>query len=548
MVTDSITKTSPRVGVTDRAADWMRRSRVGSVLIRLGRRPVPTHWSFIFAEVALYSFLVVIISGLYLMFFYDPSSTVVVYGGSYAPLQGIEVSRALDSTLHISFEVRGGLLIRQAHHWAALLMIAAIVVHLLAVFFTGGFRRPRQLNWLVAVAVFVLSLIAGWTGYALPDDMLSGSGLRIVHGVILGIPVVGTWLSFLVFGGEFPSNIIGNFYPVHVVIVPVAIIALVGLYIALIASQRPAQFPGPGRTNDNVVGVPLFPAYATKTGGLMLIVVAIILLISATVTINPVWSYGPSSPGDATAGSQPDWYMGFLDGALRLVPPGWEIVVFDRTITLSVLVPLAVVGVFMTAVAIYPFFEEWVVGGREEYNILDRPRNAPTRTGLGVAGIVFYGALWGAASADIAATRFQVSIESVIHFYQATLVVGPIVGFLVAREIALSLQRKDQEVLAHGFETGRIVRLPGGEYIEVNQPVNGEKRSQLAAAGPPPMFVPQPSSPGHITLMQRLRVRLSSLFFEQRIVPQIEAKATGVTAEEEDDAAVALAPIAPPQR
>ena len=508
-----------RTPLTERAAAALHGSRAARVAEGLRHRAVPSHWSSMFAEVALYSLVVVFVTGVFLTFFYDPSNTMVRYDGAYVPLQGVEMSRALDSTLHVSFEVRGGLLIRQAHHWASLLLLAALGVHLLSMFFTGGFRRPRRLNWVVVFSVFVLGLVAGLTGYALPDDMLSGSGLRIVHGVVLGIPVVGTWLSFLVFGGEFPSTIIATFYPLHAIIVPLLILALVVLYIVLVVSQKPAQFAAPGRTNDNVVGVPVLPGYALKTGGLFFIVFAVVMLISATVTINPIWNYGPSSPGDASSGSQPDWYTGFLDGALRLVPPGWEVVLFGRTLTLAVLAPLAVIGLFMLLVLVYPFVEEWITGDKREHNILDRPRNAPVRTAIGVAGVLFYATLWAAASADVAATHFRVSVESLIHFYQAMLLIGPVVGFVVARRVAIALQRKDRELVLHGFETGRIVRLPGGEYIEVHKPLGEYERWRLVDFEQQAPLRLRPDARGRLSRSQRLRVRLSRLFFEDRVAP-----------------------------
>ena len=513
-----------RGGVTARVSAAVDGSRVGTVLRGLRTRAVPTHWSSTFAEVALYSFVVVLVTGVFLTFFYDPSNTVVTYDGSYLPLQGIDVSRAFDSTMHISFEVRGGLLVRQAHHWASLLMIAALGVHLLVLFFTGAFRRPRRLGWLVAFAVFVLALIAGWTGYALPDDMLSGSGLRIVHGVILGIPVVGTWLAFLVFGGEFPSTIVANFYPVHAIVVPLGILALVAVYVVLLFVQKPAQFAAPGRSDDNVVGVPLLPTYAVRMGGLFAIVFAVVMLIAATVTISPIWDYGPSSPGDASAGSQPDWYMGFLDGALRLVPPGWEVVLFGRTIAIAVLAPVAIVGLFLVAVVVYPFVEGWITGDRREHNILDRPRNAPVRTAIGVAGLLFYATLWGAASSDILASHLRLSVEGVIHFYQAMLVVGPVVGFIVARRVALALQLKDRELVLHGFETGRVVRLPGGEFVEVHKPLGRYERWRLVDFEEQVPVRMRPDARGRVSATGRLRARLSRLFFEDRVAPVTRAE------------------------
>jgi ubiquinol-cytochrome c reductase cytochrome b subunit len=505
--------------LTDRLADSLKRSAAGRAVARVGARVVPTHWSFMFAEVAFYSFIVVVLTGVFLVFFFDPSSTVVAYQGPYSPLFGIDMSRALDSTLHISFEVRGGLLIRQAHHWASLLLLAAIAMHLLSMFFTGAFRRPRQLNWLVAFAVFVLCLVAGWTGYALPDDMLSGAGLVIVHGVILGIPLIGTWLAFLVFGGEFPGQVIANFYPVHAIVVPLVIVALIGVYVVLLLSQRPAQFAGRGRSNDVVVGIPLLPRYAALSGGLFFLVSAVILLIAATVTINPIWNYGPSSPGSATAGSQPDWYMGFLDGALRLVPPGWEFELLGQTVTLAVLAPLAVVGGFMAVLALYPFFEAWITGDRREHNILDRPRNAPTRTGIGVAGVIFYATLWGAASSDVVATLFRVSIETVTATYQVMILVGPVAGFVIARRVALGLQRRDRDLVLHGVETGRIVRMPGGEYIEVHRPLSADEQSRLIDFEQDAPLVLRPDALGRITVRQRLRAQLSRFFFQDRVSP-----------------------------
>jgi len=510
---------SSRPQLTDRLAAAYTMSQAGQAMADLRRRAVPTHWSSMFAEIALFSLVIVFLTGIFLTFFFDPSNTVVAYNGTYVPLKGIEMSRALDSTLHVSFEVRGGLLMRQAHHWASLLLLAAIGMHLLSIYFTGGFRKPRQLNWIVVFFIFVLSLIGGWSGYALPDDMLSGSGLRIVHGVILGIPVIGTWLSFLVFGGEFPGTIIANFYPLHAIIVPLAIIALVGAYVMLLFVQKPPQFSAPGRTNENVVGIPLIPNYATRSGGLFLIVFAIVMIISATVTINPIWDYGPSAPGDASAGSQPDWYMGFLDGALRLVPPGWEIVLFGRTLSIAILAPLTVVGLFMVLVAVYPFIESWITGDKREHHILDRPRNTPVRTSIGVAAVLFYATLWGAASADLVATHFSLAIEGVIHFYQAMLLIGPVIGFTVAHRVTIALQKKDRDLVLHGTETGRIVRLPGGEYVEVHKPLSPYERWRLVDFEEYEPMRARPDARGRRTVAERLRAALSRVFFEDRITP-----------------------------
>jgi ubiquinol-cytochrome c reductase cytochrome b subunit len=382
----------------------LSRTRVGRRLeaftAELRRRAVPNHWSNLFGVVSAASLIVLLVTGVILMFFYTPSSAPVEYTGSYPPLKGIEVSKAYDSTLRISFDIPGGLLIRQAHHWAALLLPASVIMQLLTTFFTGAFRRPRRGQWVLLILIFIVSLVGGWSGYALPDDMLSGTGLRIVEGIALGIPLIGTPLSRLLFGGEFPGEILANLYPIHVAIVPVLLVVLIALRVRSSYVHKPPQLSGLGRTEDNVVGIPLLPNAAARAGGLLLLVTGVLLLISATVTINPIWLYGPASPGDASAGSQPDWYTGFLDGALRLVPPGWEFEWLDRTWTLAILVPLAVVGVFFVLAAAYPFIEGWVTGDDRDHHLLERPRNAPTRTGIGVAAIVFYGTLWIAGSAD----------------------------------------------------------------------------------------------------------------------------------------------------
>lgn len=497
------------------------RHQIGHLAADLRRRRVPNHWTNLFGVVTVACLLTVTITGLLLMFFYTSSSVVTTYTGPYLPLQGARVSQAFASAMRITFEVPGGLLLRQIHHWAALLLPASIIMQILITFFTGAFRRPRRGMWVLLFLIYLFSLVGGWSGYALPDDMLSGTGLQITAGIASGIPLVGTWLSFLLFGGEFPGEVIEHLYPIHVVVVPVILIAFVALHGLSAWHHKPAQFDGPGRTEKNIIGVSLLPVAATKAGGLLAIVIGILVFISSMVTVNPIWLYGPAAPGNASAGSQPDWYTGFLDGALRLVPPGWEIVWLDRTWTLAILVPLLVVTLYLLAVAVYPFIEEWVTGDQREHHLLSRPRNTPTRTGIGVAAVLFYLSLWLAGGADLIATGFRLSFESVIGFLQVALIVCPWLGFVIARTVCLGLQQKDREILLHGFETGRIVRLPGGEYVDVHQPLSEfERRRLVDASGPVPVFDQQAGS----TLTNRLRVTLSRFFFEDRIEPHVSQR------------------------
>ncbi|WP_448811185.1 cytochrome bc1 complex cytochrome b subunit [Agromyces bauzanensis] len=511
-----------RPSTTDRLAARLARAtffgrRITDIVTDLRRRTVPSHWTNLFGVVTLACIVVVTVTGLWLMFFYTPSSDTTTYAGGYAPLHGAEVSKAFASTMRISFDIPGGLLMRQAHHWSALLLPASIIVQLATTFFTGAFRRPRRGMWVLLFLIFIVALAGGWSGYALPDDMLSGTGLRITEGIALGIPLVGTWLSFLLFGGQFPGEIIEHLYPLHVAVAPALLIVLVAVRGLAAWRHRPPQFPGLGRTEQNVVGVPVWPIAAARASGLFMIVSGLLVLVSAMVAVNPIWLYGPASAGDTSAGSQPDWYTGFLDGALRLVPPGWEVVWLDRTWTLAVIVPLAVVTVYLGAIAVYPFVEEWISGDHRDHHLLDRPRNAPTRTAIGVAGIVFYGTLWTAASADLISTHFHVSFEHVITALQAALVLGPAIGFFVAHRVCLALQRKDRELLLHGYETGRIVRLPGGEYVEVHRPVDEYERWRIGAVETRRPLELRPDARGRLRLVQRLRVRLSRFFFEDRI-------------------------------
>lgn len=493
--------------------------RMGDLRDAARLRTVPNHWTTMLGVVTLACVTVVTVTGVMLMFFYVPSSNSTRYLGAYTALDGAEVSQAFASMMRISFDVPGGLLLRQLHHWSALLLPAAVLLQLVATFFTGAFRRPRRGMWLMLFGIYVVSLAGGWSGYALPDDMLSGTGLRITEGIILSIPIVGTWLANLFFGGSFPGSVLENLYPLHVAVIPVALVMLLVLRGLAAWHHKPPQFPGAQRTDDNVVGVSLFPGAATRAAGLFFVVAGVLVLVSATVTVNPIWLYGPASPGDASAGSQPDWYTGFLDGALRLVPPGWEVSVFNHTLTTALLVPLAVVTLYLLAIAVYPYVEEWITGERRDHHLLDRPRNAPTRTGIGVAAIVFYAVLWAAASADLIATHFSLALEPVIGFLQLMLVVAPLLGFALSHRICLALQRKDNEVLLHGYETGRIVRLPGGEYVEIHQSVDRFEQFRLARTDDYRPLDVHADERGRVRLSQRLRAALSRIFFEDRIRP-----------------------------
>ena len=513
--------TSRTARFSSAAANYIdERTSISGLVREIGRKIFPDHWSFMLGEVALYSFVAILLSGTFLTFFFNPSMTEVHYDGSYVPLKNIEMSAAYASSLDISFDVRGGLLMRQVHHWAALLFVASIGLHMLRVFFTGAYRKPRELNWLIGFVLFVLAMGEGFTGYSLPDDLLSGNGLRIIDGMLKAVPIIGSWISYYLFGGEFPgTDIVGRLYSLHILLLPAILIAALGVHLLLLVINKHTQFAGPGKTNDNVVGVPVMPVFAAKAGGFFFIVFGVIMLIAATFTINPIWNYGPYDPSPVSAGTQPDWYIGFADGALRLLPPGLDLVIGGYTMPFGVLIPLLGLVLFIAVVAFYPFIEAWITGDKREHHILDRPRNTPVRTAIGAAGVTFYAVLWAAASSDLIATHFRLSIEGVIHALQALAILGPIIAYLVTKRVCLGLQKKDREIALHGFESGRIVRLPGGEYIEVHQPLDEYERWRLTSYNDYKPLMIRPNADGKITANQRLRASFSRWFFEDRIVP-----------------------------
>jgi ubiquinol-cytochrome c reductase cytochrome b subunit len=377
----------------------------------LFRKIFPDHWTFLLGEIALYSIIILLLTGTFLTFWFQPSMTEVTYHGAYHNLNGVRMSEAYASTLNISFDVRGGLLMRQIHHWAADLFVAAILAHMLRIFFTGAYRKPREVNWLIGIVMFTLALLEGLFGYSLPDDLLSGTGLRITEGVLLGVPIVGTYLSFFLFGGPFPGHlIIPRLYIIHVLLIPGLLLALVSAHLFIMFWQKHTQMPGKGRTNTNVVGAPTYPYFMAKTGAFFFFTFACLALASTFAQINPIWLYGPYTPVAISAGSQPDFYMGFLEGSLRMFP-SWTWDIFGHTVAWNVLIPALVpLGLIMTGAAIWPFLEQWITGDRREHHVNDRPRNAPTRTAIGMAAVTFFGVLWLEGANDVVANHLQIPL------------------------------------------------------------------------------------------------------------------------------------------
>jgi ubiquinol-cytochrome c reductase cytochrome b subunit len=412
---------------------------------------------------------------------------------------------------------------RQMHHWAAMVFIASMMIHLLRVFFTGAYRKPREINWVIGCLLLLLGTLEGFTGYSLPDDLLSGTGIRAADGFMKSMPVVGTYMSFFLFGGEFPGDdIIPRLFTIHVLLIPGLLLGLIAAHMLLLVYHKHTQWPGPGRTEGNVVGYPMLPVYAAKAGGFFFIVFGVTALMGGLLSINPVWKYGPYDPTKVTAGSQPDWYMGWPDGALRIMP-GWESEFWGHTWSWNVFLPIIVLpGLMFTILLMLPFIEAWITGDKREHHLLRRPRNAPTSTAVMVALMTFYGLMWAAGGNDIIAITLHASINQITYFMRVAVFIGPVIAFLITRRWCISLQRHDREALLHGYETGIIMRSTEGGYAERHLPLAPERAYALTARDRDHVHTVESETdangvPAPGSRVQRLRAKLSTLWFADNV-------------------------------
>jgi len=457
----------------------------------------PDHWSFLLGEIALYSFIILLATGVFLSLYFVPSSSDVIYHGAYLPLRGAHMSAAYASSLDISFAVRSGLVIRQMHHWAADVFVGAIAVHMARIFFTGAFRKPRELNWFIGVTLLTLAIIEGFLGYSLPDDLVSGTGIRIAYSIILSIPVVGSYLATFVFGGNFPGNgiIIPRFFILHVLIIPLVLLGLIAGHLGLLVRQKHTQFPGHGRTENNVVGTPMYPTFILKTTGFLFMITGVLWALGGLAQINPIWQFGPYTATRISYAVQPDWYMGWLDGALRIMP-SWEFTGFGHTIPFVVFLPAVLFpGLTFTLFYLWPFIESRVTGNRNLHNLLERPRDRPLHTAVGATGLAFYFMLFSASSTDVLANFFQVSLNSVLWFFRFAVIIIPIVvGFTtwqICREMAgvSGIGKRKRAVI--------VRRSPEGEYTTTaTEPRPGDGQAELLPAPVPAFVEPEPEPVG----------------------------------------------------
>jgi ubiquinol-cytochrome c reductase cytochrome b subunit len=441
------------------------RSGTAPLIRRVLRYVFPDHWSFLLGEIALYAFIVLVGTGIYLTLFFEPSFADTVYGGSYEPLRGAHMSEAYRSTLELSFDVKAGLLMRQTHHWAADVFVVTIVLHLLRIFFTGAFRKPRELTYYVGVTMLTLAVLEGFMGYSLVDDLLSGMGLAIGYSAAMSIPFFGANLALLIWGGPFPGDpeFISRLYVAHVFIVPVLLGGLIGLHLALVAARHHTQFRGRRETEQTVVGLPAWPAQAPRSIGLMLGVVSVLFLIGGLIQINPIWQWGPYEPGIGSNGAQPDWYLGWLIGALRLMPD-WEpsiagYTLFPNPFWGGLVFPTIVFGFLY----LWPTIEKRVTGDRAVHNLLDRPRDAPWRTAVGSAFFAWVAVIFIAGSADriFLAVGFPYTWQ--VWLWRVVMVVLPVVVFFAAKRICEELRASEAHPL-RGWEGRRVRRTETGGF------------------------------------------------------------------------------------
>ena len=426
-----------------RAARWLDRNLGGSSILREELRHIfPDSWAFFLGEIALYCFIVLVVTGIFLALFFHASQAIVVYHGSYHPLAGVPMSDAYSSVLDLSWNVRAGLLIRQVHHWAALVFVAALIIHLMRMFFTGAYRRPRRINWLIGLSLLLLVGFNGLMGYSLPDDLLSGTGLRIAFSITESIPFIGPTMASVLFGGDFPTTgIIARIYPVHIFLLPAAIAGLLGAHLGLLWLQRHTEFPGPGRNDRTMVGSPMVPQYALRTTGYFLLLAGVLTAFGALLQINPVWLYGPFRATDATTSAQPDWYMGWLEGAVRMFP-GWDIQIGGFLLPAIFWPAVVLPGLIFTPLFLWPWLDWLAMRDNQFVNVLQFPSQRPGRMAIGAGFFTFLAVLLVGGGDDVFASVFGWSLPVLLRTLQVLVIVLP--PLVAALTYAIARRRSER--------------------------------------------------------------------------------------------------------
>jgi ubiquinol-cytochrome c reductase cytochrome b subunit len=441
----------------ERIVGWLDSRTGAAAATRVAMRKVfPDHWSFLLGEIALFCFVILVATGTFMTFFYTADARTVPYEGSYQTLRGAQVSAAYDSVMRLSFEVRSGLLMRQIHHWTALIFLGAIAAHLTRIFFTAAYRRPRELNWLIGISLLLFALGEGITGYSLPDDLLSGTGLRIIYSAVLSIPFIGPWVASLLFGGDFPTvDALSRLFVLHILFFPALLAGGVGVHLLLVWIQKHTQYRGGAAREGNVVGLPFWPGQVFRSTGLFFLTAATITLLAGFVQINPIWLYGPFVPYVTTVPAQPDWYVGWLEGALRLGLP-IEITLFGITIPEPFVPGVLIPGLLFTLLALWPFLEARITGDHAEHQLLDWPWMSPLRTATGAAGVAVFLVLTLAGGNDVIGLILGIPVEALTVGFRVLLLVAPVVTWIVAYALCRQVRARR---LARPDEPAGSVRL-----------------------------------------------------------------------------------------
>jgi cytochrome b-561 len=384
------------MAVFDRLVDWLD-DRLGLTDSRaaLGKA-FPVADSFLLGEIALFNFLVLVLTGLFLGFFYEPSTAEVTYQGSVLRYQDETVPEAFASVLRITYDIPYGMFVRRMHHWAAHLFVAAIALHMLRVFFTGAYRNPREPNWLVGTTLAALSMFASYTGYALPFDEFATTATGIGHSIARSVPIVGDALAGVVFGGTFPSGAtIPRLYFLHVLVLPTAIALLIGLHLAILVRQKHTELPrqreiaGPepvDRDDDSVlVGLPAVPNQAAISIVVCCLLLAVLSLLAGLLPVHNVAAYGPNDPTSTPSPIMPDWFLMWGYGFLKLVPSWLQVELFGITISTEFIGGALLPGLVFGLVLLWPFVDTVP----EPVHFTADPLDRPWQTAAGIAGVVF---------------------------------------------------------------------------------------------------------------------------------------------------------------
>ncbi len=435
--------------ITSRFVRWLDERLGSNALVHyLLKKIYPDHWSFYLGEFALYCFLVLVGTGVWLTFAFDDS----VQGAYPSVLQLADRAHPI------------GYIIRQTHHWAAVTFVAAILVHMGRIFFTGAFRKPRELNWMIGLTMLLLASFTGFTGYSLPNDDLSGTGLRIAVSVALSVPLFGQWMSSVFNGGDYYPGplLLSHLYTWHVYYLPVIIGALISVHLAILVYQKHTQFE---RDPRHVVGRRFWPDYALRTIAVLGATTGLLVLMASLVEINPVEDYGPYHPWIVTNPAVPDWYAAFLEGALRL-GPSTEILIFGHPIPPvfwpGMVLPLVAFGILF----FWPFIEPLITKDTAYHDVLDLPTQVPLRVGVGTA-FIFEGILLTLAAADDqTAAALHINLDVLVWVYRVLLLVGPFVAGTIAAVTAREIRERIRESVVYPQYATTLVRNEDGGYEE----------------------------------------------------------------------------------